>query len=309
MSIITDLSDLLMIEESTLRAYVQTAPYRYKKYEIPKRNGTGTRLIAHPAKQLKFIQRAIIGKLEEKIKVHSSAMAYREAISIRENALIHSKSNYILKMDFENFFYSLTPELFFDVAKKQGFNVTEDDKFLLSHILFFKKTRQSELSLSIGAPSSPLVSNTCLYFFDQALSEYCNSNSISYSRYADDITFSTNTKDILFKIPSLVESYLEKFTASKVKVNSKKTVFSSKAHNRHVTGITLTNDDKISLGRAKKRLISAMVHNFKIGKLAEDEVQKLQGQLAFAKHIEPMFLARLERKYSEETLRKIKENR
>ncbi len=120
---------------------------------------------------------------------------------------------------------------------------------------FFSGSEEEQLVLvlSIGAPSSPIISNFILYRFDRIITEHCRKLGINYSRYADDLTFSTNEKDILLNFPSKVRKTLSRLYSGQIKVNLKKTVLSSKAHNRHVTGITLSNDGTLSVGREKKR--------------------------------------------------------
>ena len=84
-----------------------------------------------------------------------------------------------------------------------------------------------------------------------------------------------------------------------------KTKFSSKAHNRHVTGITINNDGKLSLGRERKKYIKHLVHQFQLKKLDKDKLHHLKGLLAFAKHIEPQFVKSLIQKYSIELINQI----
>ena len=71
MSIVDYVCDALCIEKMQLMHFAVTAPHRYKKYEIPKRSGNGTRTIAQPSKQHKFIQRIIISELEKNIDATS----------------------------------------------------------------------------------------------------------------------------------------------------------------------------------------------------------------------------------------------
>src|SRR5574343_1201175 len=92
--------------------------------------------------------------------------------------------------------------------------------------------RRQEAMLSIGAPSSPLISNFIMYFFDEKIQNICKENNTLYTRYADDLTFSTNVKNLLFEFPNIVAAILEEETQGQIKINNKKTVFSSKAHNR-----------------------------------------------------------------------------
>jgi retron-type reverse transcriptase len=225
-------------------------------------------------------------------------MAYEPGTGIKLNAMHHKDNSYILKMDFRDFFPSITPLLFLAKAKDAGSVFNEQDSLFLSRVLFYKSTRKSKLRLSIGAPSSPFISNFVMSSFDELMYAYCKTRNVNYTRYADDLTFSSNEKGVLFDLPALVKGNLKASTYNQVKVNAEKTVFSSKAFNRHVTGVVLTNDRSLSLGREKKRLYSAMVHRFSLGMMDETERHQLKGHLAFALHIEPDYFERLRVKYT-----------
>jgi retron-type reverse transcriptase len=125
---------------------------------------------------------------------------------------------------------------------------------------------------------------------------------ISYTRYADDLTFSSNKKNILFEIPKIIQQHLISIFNGKLRINKNKTFFSSKGHNRHVTGITLTNQNTLSLGRDKKRYLKSLVHQFTLGRFDADQLYHLQGWLAFAKHVDPIFIASLNKKYTSEII-------
>jgi RNA-directed DNA polymerase len=107
----------------------------------------------------------------------------------------------------------------------------------------------------------------------------------------------------------MLENILPKYSLGKIRINHEKTVFSSKGHNRHVTGITLTNDNKLSIGRERKRKISAMIHHFINGKLPADEYNKLIGLLAFAKNIEPSFYKSMVIKYGSDNIHKLQKQK
>lgn len=308
MSIIAAISEDVLMTDEELLSFSSTAPRRYKKYRIPKRNSSETRLIAHPSKEVKFFQRLIVSKLEEVLPVHDCAMAYVKGKSIKDNAEAHKRNRYMLKMDFKNFFMSITPELFFYSLEVHNIDIDRQDAKFLEGILFWKLRRNSPLRLSVGAPSSPLISNFVMASFDEHILAYCKEKGITYTRYADDLTFSTRNKDILFTMPKVVKSYLAECCNHKIRVNTKKTVFTSKRFNRHVTGITISNDESLSLGRKKKRLISSMVHHFVSDEhhLSYDEIMKLKGYLSFSNSIEPRFIERLAKKYGIEEINKIK---
>jgi len=304
--ILQHISDVLLISKKDVINFSLSAPYRYKIYKIPKRNSDKLRTIAHPSKELKFIQRIIVSSLSQTLPVHAHAYAYKKGVSIKENAQMHLSTKYLLKMDFSNFFPSITPRLFFSKLRQANIDFDEDNKLILENFLFFKSKRNSNLRLSIGAPSSPLISNFVMYFWDVEIENICANKGITYTRYADDLTFSTNNKNVLFEIPELLQSILPKYSLGELRINHAKTVFSSKKHNRHVTGITLSNNNKLSLGRERKRAISAMIHHFINNKLDADKTSQLIGLLAFANYIESEFYHRMVEKYGMENIDKLK---
>ncbi|MBT9099076.1 retron St85 family RNA-directed DNA polymerase [Methylovulum psychrotolerans] len=296
----------LLVSKQEINEFVLSAPKKYKRYTIPKRT-SGKRVIAQPAKRLKDYQRALIKLLEQILPVHDAAFAYKKNIGIKENARRHQKSSYLLKMDFRDFFYSITPDLFFAILKKLDIVFSPQDCYLLTQVLFFNPSKKTggKLIMSIGAPSSPFISNSIMFFFDKAIYESCLKKGICYTRYADDLTFSSNKKNALFELPVLVKQLLVEHFCGCITINESKTVFSSKSHNRHVTGITITNDDRLSIGRQRKRYISSLIHKFSLNQLADEDINYLQGLLAFACHIEPNFKQRMIDKYSAETISQI----
>jgi RNA-directed DNA polymerase len=300
------LCESLSITRSSLSRFSEKAPNKYKVYTIPKRT-SGKRVIAHPSKPLKVIQKALVKELSAKLIPHDTAFAYRENLSIKDNAMVHVKSKYLLKMDFSEFFNSISPAMLFTACVRNNIYWSDAEKRLLTSLLFWNKTKSQnmKLVLSVGAPSSPLISNFVMYEFDFSISEYCKKNKISYSRYADDITFSTSQKNTLFHMPEKVRDLLVTFYGNQLLVNKLKTRFSSKAHNRHVTGVTLTNDNKLSLGRERKRLVSALIHKYKIGIVDDSDKYYLQGLLSFCLSIEPDFVDRMKQKYSNKVINSI----
>lgn len=303
MQILQFLCQELSITEQEIISFVASAPKKYKVYTIPKKS-SGTRVIAQPAKRLKDYQRCLIKLLKTKLPTHDAAFAYKNNIGIKENAEQHKNSNYLLKMDFQNFFYSISPKLFFDALNKHDVQFTVEDRYLLEKILFFNPSKKSggKLLLSIGAPSSPFISNFIMYLFDEFIRKTCLSLNVIYTRYADDLTFSSNIKNILFSIPALVKQTLRSHFNGAITVNEVKTIYSSKAHNRHITGITITNENKLSIGRQKKRYISSLIHRFSIKELDREDIRHLQGLLAFCLNVEPDFLERMKIKYSAEII-------
>lgn len=112
MSVIEKLALALKKSEAEVILFLSNAPKKYKVYTIPKRT-SGHRVIAQPSKELKKYQRKYL-ELQE-LPIHDSAMAYREGLSIKDNANAHRSNRFLLKMDLENFFNSITSNLFWNV--------------------------------------------------------------------------------------------------------------------------------------------------------------------------------------------------
>jgi len=276
-----------------LQHIIETAPLRYKVFTIPKRDGT-PRVVAQPAREVKAIQRWVVNDLGSVLPLHSAATAYRPGASIKKNAASHVDSNFIMKMDFSNFFPSIT----FDDLVRHLSN-TVSDRYdegaikLIATVSTWAPDRRPPLRLCIGAPSSPLLSNSILYEFDRQINDLATKEAVTYTRYADDLTFSSKRRNVLPKFTNLVTSIAASLEYPSLRVNTKKTVFASRAGRRVVTGVTLTSTHELSVGRERKRLIRAMYHRFLLGLLTADEIQRLQGLISFVDNIEPGFAQRI----------------
>lgn len=298
MNILKSISLDLMIPEATLDHIIRSAPYRYKVFEIDKRDGKTKRTIAQPAKELKAIQYWVMDKVLSAFPIHCAAMAYRKGRSIATNAAKHAPARFLLKMDFKDFFPSITGEDFEAfLAGGDGIDLSREDIVRLKKILFWNRRREGRLVMSIGAPSSPMLSNILLYDFDKRMQAFCAKKKVRYSRYADDLTFSTNRPDVLREVEVQVAEICKRMEHPKLLLNSEKTVHASRGGARRVTGLALANSGEVSLGHARKRLIRAQVHHFLAGGLSPDESAKLRGMLAFVNSVEPVFIQRLSAHY------------
>jgi RNA-directed DNA polymerase len=286
---------------------IRTAPRRYKVFQISKRSG-GLREIAQPAREVKLLQRVLLDKVLSSLPVHDAAMAYRKGRSIATNAARHSGHGPILKMDFRDFFPSIRAEDWILYCRNAGV-FDETDAALSAQILFRRAKHEHVLKLSIGAPSSPILSNILLTAFDTMVTAEASKRRIRYTRYADDLTFSGQRMGMLKDMIDVVQLTVRQIQRPKLTVNADKTTFVTAKHRRIVTGVTLANDGNLSLGREKKRLLSAAVHHAVQGKLNEVELLRLNGDLAFANVAEPAFLQRLYAKYGFEAVQTVKHAR
>ena len=203
-------------------------------------------------------------------------------------------------MDFTDFFPSITQV---DIAR-----------YIAEHSVFFEDWRSADIdvfcgivcrnsALTIGAPTSPTLSNAVCYEMDTLLQTLSTSNHTLYTRYADDLFFSTVHPGVLWEIETSVTEIIRNLKLpANLRINAAKTRHSSKRGARHVTGITLGSDGVAYIGRVHKRRIRALIH--KIATLDGPQRTSLAGMIAFARGLDPQFENSLIEKYGLAKVRK-----
>lgn len=304
MSLFNTILNELPFSSDELSELIRTAQFRYKVYKIPKRKAGQFRTIAQPTPELKLIQRWLISNCLSKLPLHKAATAYRKDTSIYSHAVIHAKNRFLLKMDFKDFFPSINVldirNYLVAVAK-----MSDEDARLIGQLVCWRNKLNNHLCLSIGAPSSPHISNLLLYKFDQIVANFCKENKVLYSRYADDLAFSTNHKDVLSNVQKQICSIVRELEYPKLQINHKKTVSTSRAFNKTLVGLVLTPTGEISLGREKKRRLRSELYRYSLNKLNVMDVPKLRGELAFAWSVDVKFISTLIRQFGSEVFRSL----
>jgi hypothetical protein len=298
-TIVNKVSDYLGIENKDLLEIVNLAPSSYKKYSIPKKNNNGTRTIYHPSKSTKMIQYSLIQLLLSKIVINRCAVGYvnKNELQIehvfnsplRNNASLHSKYKYNIKIDFEDFFPSICEkDLISTLQKEEEFsNLSEEEFNFITKALFLKK--HDKYVLAIGAPSSPIVSNIIMKYIDQELEKLSQNidPQSTYTRYADDITFSSNIKGTCKIFYDEMDKLIQSIASPKLKVNKSKTVFLSRAIKRRITGLVICPNGELSIGRRNLRYIKKLLCDFKYGIISEEDRKYLKGYLSFLMDVCP----------------------
>jgi RNA-directed DNA polymerase len=299
MSVVDEIAAYLEVGRQDIAKFLYAAPARYRIYSIPKRSG-GERVIAQPSSTLKVIQRFVVNAKLSKFPIHEAAAAYVDGKGISDNAKAHIRSKYILKLDFVNFFNSLSPRDFHKVV-----GIYDDkhsllpDMFYYERILFWGAGSFFPKMLSVGAPSSPALSNIIMYRFDDVVSKAARDIGAVYTRYADDITISASDRETCLKIERVAIGALKDLKYPSLKFNADKRGLYGRGERRMVTGLIITPDEAISIGRDRKRQISSMVHRASLGQLDARQMNELKGLLGFAHAAEPAFVDTLRRKYGE----------
>lgn len=263
---------LLGYKPSTLAyiVYVMSDEDKYSVFSIPKKNGE-ERIISKPSPKLMQLQRRLSKYLLECIvqieAIHpnrkSLSHGFHKDRSISTNASIHTNRKYVFNVDIEDYFGSINfgrVRGFF--LKDQNFLLSEKIATLIAQITCFKN------KLPQGSPTSPIISNLIGHILDVRLSRLAKRYKCTYSRYADDITFSTNKKQFPEEVGYFVGEGHVKWTAGKqlhdvinrsgFSINQNKTRMSFRNSRQSVTGIVVNK--KINVPQEYCRTVRSMCH-------------------------------------------------
>jgi RNA-directed DNA polymerase len=230
----------------------------YTEHVIPKSKG-GKRQLAAPSKQLKVLQKQINYCLQYLYNtvipecVHGFVLFQQDtqiSRGIVTNAAAHTNKQYVLNIDLKDFFHSISASKVKMIFKQAPFNFSDDIAIVLALLCTYKKC------LPMGAPTSPVLSNFACLEMDNQLMQLCKSHEITYTRYADDLTFSGNhtiNESFVNDIKALIASF-------GFSVNNKKTRLQSLNGKQCVTGIKV--NEKTNVSREYIQLTKAMLHHW-----------------------------------------------
>lgn len=289
---------------SLISGYLQ-APKKYKVFYIKKKGSDKLREVAQPSPDVKNVQRAVVSTLLYKLPIHSSAKAYVKGLSIYDNAKEHKDNIFLLKMDFKNFFPSIRPDDLLLCLRKNGIDISDFEYNILKHYLFRRERGDNTLRLCIGAPSSPIISNIVMYDLDCKIVSFCEGIDVPYTRYADDLTFSSDSVDKLNVVFEFIQKLLYSCESPRLNINKSKTRFVGKGRSRRVTGVIISNDGNLGIGRYLRKKIKALVHLYNNGGVKVKDIPYLQGMLSHIRSIEPGYYDSLRLKYGDELFKRL----
>lgn len=268
-----ELAETLGINYKYLKNLVNYTDKFYYSYYIYKKTGK-LRLIDAPNYEIKAIQSWILRNILEAIPINERANGFIKTRGIKTNARFHLDKAFIMCLDIKDFFHTIKFSDVYQIFTKQ-FNI--EVAAALAKLCTF------DGYLPQGGVTSPALSNIIFNDLDCEISTLYNKKNVNYSRYADDLTFSSNDFDRLKEVHPLVETILKKHS---FELNEKKTRFYSGKGRLVVTGIIL-NSGKLTTGRARKRKVRAMLFRHIVKKEGSINLKELFGNIAFMRDIEP----------------------
>lgn len=300
----TDLAILLNCKPShlTYLLYKTNSAHKYKQFTITKKSG-GSRVINAPTEKLKALQKSLSDLLLDCIddinsnnsKKSTLAHGFVRERSIITNAEMHKNTKNVLNIDLEDFFGQ------FNFGRVRGFFISN------KHFLLDKDVATTIAQISChnnelpqGSPCSPVITNLITHSLDIRLASLAKKYSCTYSRYADDITFSTRKNKFPEQIMAKNETEFipgrrltKEVYRSGFKLNHKKTRIQYKDSRQDVTGLIVNK--KIGIKKEYRQITKSMCNSlfhtgeFTIlvnGKHEKGSINELEGRLNFIDSID-----------------------
>ena len=186
-----DVAELLELDWPQLKYITSSRNYSYTVFSIPKSRPGQRRIIQAPHLSVKILQRKLLSILYLVYEPHPAAHGFARGRSIVTNASCHQRKKFVLNVDIEQFFPSITFPRVRGLFIKH-FGIGEAAATVLARICC--NTGDSPDHLPQGAPTSPIISNMICHSLDHQLVSLAKTHGLYYTRYADDLTFSTNRK-------------------------------------------------------------------------------------------------------------------
>ena len=247
----------------TRRAFMTDQSSLYAVHMIPKRSG-GTRTISAPYWPMLNIQHKLLSLLEELYRPSTRVMGFVKGRGIKENAECHVGKRLILNIDIENYFPSVHAGRIRRRLMARPYSLSDDVATTIAKLC----TLNGELP--IGAPTSPILANIISSSLDQQLSTIAKRHGCFYTRYADDITFSTNKRSfpiaIASKDPSAPGKVIigvdlnEAFSTGGFKLNAQKSRILDRTMRQEVCGVTC--NVKVNANRRILREVRSILYKW-----------------------------------------------
>ncbi len=285
-----DVAALMHFQPKALAYILYRKPQatKYSSFAVPKRGG-GVRNIDAPSADLMLLQQRLSDLLQNCIEEINASRKFKDQLahgfkrrrSIITNATKHKKRRYVLNIDLKDFFPSI------NFGRVRGFFI-KDANFLLDPRVatILAQIASYQSGLPQGAPCSPVISNLIGHVLDIRLCKLASANGCTYSRYADDITFSTNKPDfpssLARRIPNNVHQWEvgdkleEAITSAGFAINPLKTRMQYRRSRQMVTGLVVNR--KVNIRTEYRRTVRAMAHRlFRTGSFQRMRIVNANG--------------------------------
>ncbi|WP_291728750.1 reverse transcriptase family protein [Bernardetia sp.] len=254
---------------------------QYHSYFVSKKSG-GKRLISAPKPKLKSAQNWIKTNILDKVEISQNVHGFVKERSILTNAKPHQNKNIVISLDLKDFFPSISYKRVKGLFQKFGYSeqlstifallttFNETDKLNVDGEVYYaqkvdKKTGKTHRFLPQGSPASPAITTLIAYKMDKRLEGLAKKMGFTYTRYADDLTFSSNL-DLNKETDKIIGSllyFVKKVVESEgFEIHTDKTHIMRKGRQQKVTGIVVNqnSEQKLGIDRKTVRKFRAFLH-------------------------------------------------
>lgn len=242
--------------------YAKPGAFRYTIFHVPKRNGT-LRTISKPHPAVRSLQARLLPFLVAAYGPKPSAHGFVQERDIVSNARPHVGKRYVLNVDLADFFPSIHFGRVRGMLMGVPYRLPSSVASVLARICCYDGV------LPQGAPTSPIISNMICAKMDSELQRLAARHRCTYSRYADDLTFSTTGRRFpeQLAVPRhglvgenlhLGESLVSAIEANGFRVNTEKQRLQPSHHRQEVTGVTVNRF--LNPRKRLVRQVRAMLH-------------------------------------------------
>lgn len=227
----------------------------YKILEFKKRT------VYAPSVKLKQVHRFLNSTILEYADFNEDVVfSYRKGFSTRNAVEKHASNNHFFQTDISNFYGNILLENVINSLSKQLSNTPISD--IENYLELITKLVIVDNQIPAGFSTSPLLSNICLFDFDNALLKYCQNHGLTYTRYSDDLIISGESEDFTSKISAVIEDLLKKNVNSTIRLNTSKTKIHKKGHNFKLLGFTILPNGVVTIPSIDKKIIESMLYFF-----------------------------------------------
>jgi RNA-directed DNA polymerase len=263
----------------------------YLTFTLPKRSG-GQRLIHAPKSGLKAVQRKLLSLLVEKLPVSPHAHGFVKGRSVRTGAEGHVGKAVVLRLDLKDFFHTVT------YARARGLLIALGYGYTVAATLAVLMTESERQPVEVegrvyfvpvgprvcvqGAPTSPALCNALVLKMDRRLAGLARKHGFTYSRYADDLSFSGPEVETAEKLLALATKIIAE---EGFQVNGAKTRLQRRGGRQTVTGVTV--NQVLGLSRKERRKLRAMIHQEAARPADVESSARIEGKLAYLSMLNP----------------------
>ena len=214
---------------------------RYRSFSIPKKSG-GQRDISAPMPKLRALLWPVKEILASLYEPASCVMGFTACRSVVDNAKVHLGQNYVLNLDLKDFFPSIHQARIWKRLQLPPFNFTQEIANVVAGLCAIRvvDNDQKKYVLPQGAPTSPILTNIICEKLDRRLSAIASKHNLRYSRYADDMTFSS-MHSVLSTNGDVFADIVKTIEEQGFKVNPAKTRLQKRGDRQEVTGLVISN--------------------------------------------------------------------